>query len=313
MTMRFLVIGAGSIGGYFGGRLMQAGQDVTFLVRPRRATALVATGLSIQSPHGDFHHPAPKLVQAGEIDAPFDVILLSCKAYDLDSAMDALAPAVGPDTVILPLLNGIRHLDRLETRFGAAHVLGGECVISSTLDADGRVLHLNQFHLLVFGERAGGSSPRTEAIAAIFADAGFDATRSDAILQDMWEKFVFIATAAGITCLMRASIGDIVAAGAAAQAAALLDECTAIATSQGFAPRPDFMDRSRGTVTAAGSPLTASVLRDIETGGRTEADQILGDLLRRVAPDQPAPVLALAYAHLQAYEARRSRESKAGD
>ena len=309
MTMRILVVGAGAIGGYFGGRLLEAGQDVTFLVRPRRAAQLASTGLVIRSRVGDATLPAPPHVLAEGLTAPFDVILLSCKAYDLPGAIDSFAPAVGPDTAILPLLNGMSHLDALDARFGPDRVLGGECLISSTLDADGRVIHLNDSHTLLFGERGAMRSARTDAIAAAFADAKFDGRLSGTILQDMWEKWVFIATAAGITCLMRATVGDIVAAGAADLATGLLDECAAIAAQEGFSLRPEVLDRSHRLLTTPGSPLTASMLRDVENGGPVEAGQILADLLRRGGPADPRSLLRLAFAHLSAYEARRAREA----
>ena len=146
-------------------------------------------------------------------------------------------------------------------------MLGGWCVISTTLDPEGRVLHLNDAACLTFGERDGSHSARIQAIARLSPAPKFDARLSDAILQEMWEKWVFIATAAGITCLMRAAIGDIVAAGAADLATALLDECAAIAAAQGFAPRRGGdAAQPRPMFTAPGSPLTASMLRDIERG-----------------------------------------------
>jgi 2-dehydropantoate 2-reductase len=308
--MRILVVGAGSIGGYFGDRLLAAGRDVTFLVRPRRATELAKTGLAIRSRLGDVNVPAPPLVTADRLRDDFDLILLSCKAYDLDAAMDGVAPAVGAGTAILPLLNGMAHLDALAARFDGEHVLGGQCLISAVLDADGRVVHLNDTHLISFGERDGARSRRVEAIAAELSGAGFDMRLSESILQEMWEKWVFIATGAGITCLMRAAVGDIVAAGAADLATALLDECAAIAACQGFPPGEAAMQRSRAMFTASGSPLTASMLRDIERGAPIEAEHVVGDLLRRGGNDAAAAsLLRTAYLHLKAYEARRAREA----
>lgn len=304
--MRILVVGAGAIGGYFGGRLLEAGRDVTFLVRPRRAEQLARSGLRIQSPRGDVTVNAPT-VQANELTGHYDLIILSCKAYDLEGAIASFAPAVGPSTTILPLLNGMRHIEILEQRFGATSVLGGQCLISATLDAEGRVSHLADTHIVTFGERAGGTSDRIQSIAAAFTGANFDAIASEAILQSMWEKWVFIATGAGITCLMRAAIGDIVAAGASDLSLALLHECAAIAASQGFALSDAAMARNTALVTAAGSPITASMLRDIENGGRTEADHVLGDLLRRTSNAGAASLLRIAYAHVLAYEARRAR------
>ena len=168
---------------------------------------------------------------------PFDLVLLSCKAYDLDGAMTSFAKAVGSATAVLPLLNGMRHLDRLADRFGAERVLGGQCVISATLEPEGDIVHFNDLHALSFGELDGSRSRRIETIASAMLNAGFDARLSDEIRQEMWEKWVFIATAAGITCLMRAAVGDYVAAGAADLAISLLTECASIAAAQGFPPR----------------------------------------------------------------------------
>jgi 2-dehydropantoate 2-reductase len=310
--MRILVVGAGAIGGYFGGRLLEAGGDVTFLVRPRRAADLARTGLVIRSKLGDAHVPNPPTVTADALTRRFDLVLLSCKAYDLEGAMEAFVPAVGPETAILPLLNGMRHLDRLAARFGAARVLGGQCLISTALDAEGRILHLNDTHNLTFGEQDGARSPRAEAIAAAFSPARFESRRSDAILQEMWEKWVFIATGAGITCLMRAAIGDIVAAGAAPLALALFEECAGIAARSGFPPRAAFLERMRALFVAPGSLLTASMLRDIERGAPIEADHIVGDLLGRAGSvTSQRSLLSIAFGHLKAYEARRARDAAA--
>lgn len=310
--MRILVVGAGAIGGYFGGRLLQAQRDVTFLVRGPRAAQLQATGLVIRSPLGDVELRDPPTLQAEALRQPFDLILLSCKAYDLESAIRTFAPAVASGSAILPLLNGMRHLEVLERRFGTEAVLGGQCIISAALDAQGRVLHLNDLHTLTFGERAVSSSARADAILAELATASFETRLSRAIAQEMWEKWIFIAALAGITCLMRASIGDIAAADAASLAAELYAECAQIAAEAGFAPSQTMRQRSLAALTTPDSPLTASMLRDIEGRGRTEVEHILGDLLRRGSSASTQPVtrslLAIAYAHLRAYENRRQRE-----
>ena len=312
--MRILVVGAGAVGGYFGGRLLQAGRDVTFLVRPRRAAELAKDGLIIRSPLGDFHRPSPPTVSQEELAAPFDLVLLSCKAYDLDGAMDSFAKAVGESTAILPLLNGLRHLDALAGRFGPKPLLGGQCVISATLGGDGAIVHFNEMHALSFGELDGSRSKRIETIASeLVGAAGFDAHLSDEIRQEMWEKWVFIASAAGITCLMRSSVGAYVAAGASDLAAGLLDECAGIAAEQGFQPRRPAIERARAVLTAAGSPLKASMLRDIEGGKPVEGDQILGDLLRRAANPDERSLLRIATLHVRAYEAERRAGEKAAE
>ncbi|MDI9847461.1 2-dehydropantoate 2-reductase [Rhodoblastus sp. 17X3] len=308
--MRILVIGAGAVGGYFGGRLAQAGRDVTFLVRPRRAAELRQNGLTILSPLGDWRLAAPQLATAENLDGTYDLILLSCKAYDLEAAMESFAAAVGPETTILPLLNGMRHIDALSARFSAEKVLGGLCMISATLSGDGVISHLNTTHGLTFGDLDGARSPRVAAVAELFAGVGFDARESVSVRQEMWEKWIFIAALAGATCLMRAAIGDIVAAGAGDIAAGLFDECALIAESNGFPPRQGHVEMTRQILTQHGSPMTASMLRDIEAGARIEADQILGDLLRRADGKAGEPMLLrIAYAHAKAYEARRQREA----
>jgi 2-dehydropantoate 2-reductase len=288
---------------------LEAGRDVTFLVRERRAAELAARGLSIRSPAGDVDLPAPPTIAASTLREPFDLIILSPKAYDLEGALDSFAPAIGPRTTILPLLNGMAHLDALDARFGAGHVLGGQCVISTSLDSDRRVIHLNNLQSLSFGERDGSHSVRAKAILSALSSARFEVRLSEHILQDMWEKWVFIAAAAGITCLMRAAIGDIVVAGEGDLATRLLAECAAIAAAYGVTPAEASLERSRSALTSTGSTFTASMLRDIENHARTEGEHILGDLLRRsVERNVSAPVLHIAYAHVKAYEARRARE-----
>lgn len=307
--MRILVIGAGALGGYFGGCLIRAGRDVTFLVRPRRAEQLARQGLQIVSPHGDFTVPAATTVLAGGIREPFDLILVGVKSYSLDEAMDHFAAAVGPTTVILPVLNGMGHLDRLSTRFGAEHVLGGMANTSAGVDAEGRVVQFFPNHDLVFGEVSGSFSDRTRALEACFDGAGFNGRASDAVMQDMWEKFVQLGLVAGISCLMRASFGDILAAPGGREAMfQIFGECCAIATASGFKPRPAFIEFDTTLITTVGSPLKSSMLRDIERGSTTEGEHILGDMVARAhALSIPAPVLNLARTHVAAYEIGRSR------
>lgn len=307
--MRILVVGAGAIGGYFGGRLLAAGRDVTFLVRPRRAAQLAATGLVIKSAKGDLAQAAPPVILADQLRAPFDLILLSCKAYDLEGAIASFAPAVGPRTAILPLLNGMRHLDTLEARFGRKAVLGGQCIIAATLDPAGTILHLNTDHQLTFGERDGTSSDRGRAIAGEMVGARFEPRLSDRILLEMWEKWVFLAALAGGTCLMRAAIGELIAAPRGKEIMLnLLEECRMTAAANRFEPRGDFMARCRSVLTASGSSLTASMLRDMERQAPIEADHILGDLIRRRDETGAIPsaiaLLDVAYAHLKAYQTR---------
>jgi 2-dehydropantoate 2-reductase len=306
--MRILVVGAGAIGGYFGGRLLQAGRDVTFLVRPKRASELATDGLVIKSPLGDVTLKNPATVQADAIKEKFDVVLLSCKAFDLDDAIASFAPAVGPQTAIIPLLNGMRHIDVLASRFGKESVLGGQCGIAATLDENRHVVHLTPvFQVLSFGERELGISDRVRAIAENFAAANMGAQASENIMQEMWEKWVQLTTLASSTSVMRASLGHILAApGGREFILGVRDECAAVATAAGHAPREAFLTRVTGMLTTEGSPLTASMFRDIKAGGRIEADHVVGDMVARAdAAKVPVPRLKVAYTHLKAYENQR--------
>ena len=305
--MRVLVVGAGAIGGYFGGRLLQAGQDVTFLVRPKRAAELAGNGLVIKSPAGDVTLKNPPTVQADSLNEKFDVVLLSCKAFDLDDAMTSFAPAVGPETSIIPLLNGMLHLDVLDGKFGHDRVLGGLCAIAVTLNEKREVMHLAPMQSLGFGERDGKMSDRVRAIAEVFARGNCGAAPSEHVLQDMWEKWVFLASLAAATCLMRSSVGTILAVpGGKDFMLGMLDECSAVAAAEGFAPGGPFFQRTRGILTTEGSPMTASMFRDVKAGLPVEADHVIGDLIVRAdAAKIPVPKLRTAYIHLKAYEKQR--------
>jgi 2-dehydropantoate 2-reductase len=305
--MRILVVGAGAIGGYFGGRMLQSGADVTFLVRPGRAAELASAGLAIKSPHGDVTLATPPTVQAGKFDKTFDLVLLSCKAFDLDDAITSFAPAVGPKTAVLPLLNGMRHLDVLDEKFGPERVLGGLCTIAATLNERREVVQLAPMQTIGLGERDGKISERARAIADVMTQAKLEAAASGQIVHDMWEKWVFLASLAASTCTMRATLGQILAAPAGKDfILGIFDECSAVAKANGHAPNAPFLERSRGILTAEGSQLTASMFRDIKSGARVEADHVIGDLIARgEAAKVPVPKLRIAYTHLKAYENQR--------
>jgi len=307
--MRVLVLGAGAVGGYFGGRLAQKGADVTFLVRPKRAELLAREGLRITSRFGDARLGV-KTVTADKLTPEHDLAILTAKAYDLAGAIEAIAPALGARGCVLPLLNGISHLGMLDARFGRERVLGGVAYIAATLAPDGEIRHLNDFHRIVFGPRADSQKPVCEALAAECAGANFDWQQLEAIEQAMWDKWVLLATLAGITCLMRASVGDVVATGSGEKLTlALLAECAAVAQTQGFPTPEPALGNYRGMLTRKGSDFTASMLRDIESGAATEGEHILGAMLALARQSSVAtPLLETAATHLEAYAARRLRE-----
>lgn len=311
--MRILILGAGGTGGYFGGRLAQAGVDVTFLVRPARAAQLQRDGLVIRSPLGDASFPVQQ-VTADALPAlvaghPFDLVVLSCKAYDLDSSIEAIAPAVGPRTSVLPILNGLRHYAALDARFGRDAVMGGLCFISAAKDADGAVLHLAKPARLTFGERDDvGLSARVLAFAAACVQGGVDHVASEAIRQEQWVKYTFLTALAAATCLRRADIGTIMGSeGGEDFLRALYAECVAVAEASGEPIPASAQETALAALTQPGSALKASMLRDLEAGQQVEADHIVGDMLARARGfGQDAPLLAQAFDSLQAYQAQRA-------
>jgi 2-dehydropantoate 2-reductase len=235
-------------------------------------------------------------------------VLFTCKAYDLDSAMDAIAPAMKGACVVLPMLNGLAHFDRLDERFGSAHVLGGTCQINATLKPDGTVVHGDKLQRMLFGERDGSLSPRTGAFAEDLGRTKIDWRRSKDIQQDLWEKIVFLSALAATTCLFRGNVREIMAApgGAEAMERALAANI-AIATAEGRPPRDTAVESARARLMDREGLWSASMLRDLEGGGAVEADHIVGWMLERARRHGiDDTVLSMAYTHLKAYEARRA-------
>ena len=301
--MRILVVGAGSTGGYFGGRLAQAGRDVTFLVRPARAAALQAKGLQIASPYGDVTLK-PKLVTADAVKEQFDAVLLTVKAFSLEAALDDMAPAVGSQTMILPVLNGMRHVDRLVERFGAPAVAGCVCKVATNVDAEGRIVQLSRLQDLAYGEMDGKRTPRMERLDAAMQGAGFPARLSADIQADMWEKWDMLAAIGSICCLMRGNVGEVNSApGGTAFALGVIDEVVAVVTAEGHPPRPAYLAEMRKALTDPASTGTSSMYRDLAQGRPVEAEQIVGDMVARGARHKLAtPLLNAAYAHLSVYQ-----------
>jgi 2-dehydropantoate 2-reductase len=320
--MKILILGAGATGGYFGGRLAQAAAagktdvEVSFLVRPARAEKLHAGGLVVESPHGNFSLPVRTVLHT-ELKPEYDLVLLSCKAYDLESSILAIHPGMGPQTLILPVLNGLAHFERLDAEFGISRVLGGCCHIAGNLTPEGVVRQMTELHRITFGVRE-GNAPHAAAVVK-HLDAAFKATPVDTkvpetVLQDVWEKFVMLASLAATNCLMRGAIGDLLEADDG-QAIALraVAECDAAAAHAGYASRPNALEATRKLLTTRGSAFHASMLRDLEAGYRTEGEHIVHDMLKRSrAGGSDATVLSFAWANLQAREARLRREAPAG-
>jgi 2-dehydropantoate 2-reductase len=312
--MRILVVGAGAVGGYFGGRLIQAGRDVTLLVRPKKAEQIQSAGLRILSPmHGDFT-VRPRAISPGQIASPYDVIFLSVKSYDLAAAINDFAPAVGPQTVIIPALNGMHHMDVLTQRFGKNVVLGGVCFIATEVDPQGRIIQLAKVQSVTCGELDGEKTSRIEAVHEAFQGAGFDTAISGDILRDMWLKWVWLASVGAITCLLRGNIGEIVAVpGGAELCLSALRECAAIAGACGYPMSETFLAEKSLLLTAPGSNLTSSMYRDLTERARVEVDTILGDLIERGRKHGvSAPIVQAAFVSLTIYQQGRARVKAVG-
>lgn len=303
---KVLVLGAGGIGGYFGGRLVEAGQEVTFLVREARQKRLAQNGLTIKSQFGDCHISV-NTVTANQLQDSYDFIIFACKAYDLESALDSIAPAVGPSTAIIPLLNGVAHIEQLNSRFGKEKVLGGSAKIQVTMNEQGDIVHLNDWCDLTVGEQANDITPRVTRFTQLFEKTnGVQISAVNDMMQQMWQKLVHLSTAAAMTCLMRANVGEIVrTAEGKQQFLQLLDQNAQIASKNGYPPSDNFIKTYQAIFSDPNSQYATSMLRDIERKNRIEADHIIGFMLyKSVLAHIECPILHLAYTHLKAYEQR---------
>ncbi len=300
--MNILIAGAGGIGGYFGGRLMEKGQEVTFLVRDKRKQQLEKTGLVIESPHGNYTGK-PSLITKNVPTQPFDAIVITTKAYHLEEVIKDIQPFVDDSTLILPLLNGIAHMDPLIDAFGD-NVIGGLCFIETTLNEEGHVIQSSPIHDLVYGERDGSHSERILALKDAFDGANANFTLSEKIMQDMWHKYSFITAMSGITTLMRSPVGPTVHIPAAKHTLErLLNEISAVMKAID-APIADGLPEMQMTkMQEMKEEMKSSMLRDMEKGLETETSHLQGWLLEKGAEKGiDTPILEAAFAHVKVYE-----------
>ncbi len=304
--MKILVVGAGAIGGYFGGRLSEKGEDVTFLVREKRKNQLEKTGLKVKSVHGDFAiHP--KLLLAGERDEKFDVIMVSTKSYQLQSAIEDVRQHLADGGMILPLLNGISHLNELIEAFDEDVVIGGLCFIESTLDERGTIVHTSPVHQLVYGERTGERTSRIERLKSAFENSKADFVLSDHITQDMWHKYLFITVMSGITSLMESPIGPIRNLASGQQSISQLINEVSLVMKNINAPIKDNIEEIQlNRIKEMNEGMKSSMQRDMEKGMPTEAEHLQGYLLEKAREHHLAvPILETIYTKLTLYESSR--------
>lgn len=306
ILMKFLVVGAGAVGGYFGGRLLEKGADVTFLVREGRRRNLQEKGLVIHSDYGSATL-SPKTIITGEEVEPYDIILLSTKAYHLDNVIDDVRPYVGENTMVIPLLNGMAHYNKLDEQFGKEKVIGGLCYIEATLDSEGAVIQKGPLHMLVYGERSGQESERIIKLAVALKGTKADFQLSSTIIEDLWHKYLFIATMSGITTLMRAPIGPICKHPSGMETIKQLTKEIIDVMNVAGAPISNELETIQMEKIANLAPeMKSSMQRDMEKGLPVEADHLHGYLLEIAkTADLPVPVLEAVYANLKIYERSR--------
>lgn len=304
--MKILIVGAGAIGGYFGGRLLEKGENVTFLVREKRKARLEKTGLKIESIYGNAVL-IPRLITADEQGETFDLVLISTKSYHLKQAIKDIKPFVNEDTMILPLLNGIAHVDLMIDAFGEDAVIGGLCFIETTLDEHGTINQKSPLHQLIYGERSGELTPRIQKLQAVFNGANADFEYSENINQDMWQKYLFITALSGITSLMESPIGPIMALEYGRNTvASLLGELTSVMNKINAPIKETIATELFQKISGMGYDMKSSMQRDMEKSLPLEADHLQGFLLNHAKEHNvPVPVLETVYTKLKLYEDSR--------
>ncbi|WP_039659857.1 ketopantoate reductase family protein [Pantoea sp. MBLJ3] len=304
--MRILMAGAGATGGYFGARLIQAGQDVTFLVRERRYQQLQTHGLVLQTLQGTEKFQ-PQLIQASTLKSHYDLIIVTVKSFALDQVMDDIAPAVGPETLIMPILNGMRHIATLQQRFGEDKVIGGLCKINATLGDQGEVIQMTPLHQLLYGALDGNNDARLQRVDAALRDCRVDTLFSDNIMDELWEKWLLLSTLGAVCCLARGNTQQILTSrGGEALLQGVFTEILYVITAEGYQPRPAVTARIFELLNNPATPMTSSMYRDLTQGSDIEADQVIGDLLLRAKRNGLAtPLLNAVDVNLQVYLQQR--------
>lgn len=303
--MKVLIVGAGAVGGLFGAYLHQYGVNVKFLLRPARKALIDSEGLTLALPAGSIKLE-PNTVTANQLTGGYDLVILANKAHALDGVIQDITPAMGPSTHILPLLNGLRHLDQLDQVFGPERVLGGIAKTVATLAEPTKIQVSNAYSSLTVGARSADQQARAQAVWQLLSAAGIETELSEHIIDDMWDKFCRMASLGAANCLLQATVGEYMRSDAGgAVALQLLRECVDTAQAAGHPMHPQAVAGFERAMTNPNSSFNSSMYRDMRAGLPIEGEHLVGDMLARSqAARLSSPMLTVANAVLQTYSAR---------
>ena len=305
--MKFLILGAGALGGYYGGLLQKGGADVTFLVRPPKADQLRNDGIRIKLEDSYYNAPV-KITTSNTIDEEFDVIFLTCKAYDLEASIKSITPAVGNRSAVLPILNGVNHIDILIEHFGTDRVLAGVTQFLVNQGRDGTIrptLHGSGGQKTIFGEIRGGGSKRCDDILEAMKINMPDTSISNNILKEIWAKLSGAGPSFAVASLLQARAGQVANTTTSVSVVEnIFNESSAICSAEGYPASKDMKDIIVNDLWGKkGSNYGPSILADIENGRKTEGDHVIADLVRRGKKHNlKIPLLEAALCKIELYE-----------
>ena len=307
--MRIAIIGAGGVGGYLGGLLIREGHDVALIARGEHLRALRADGLRVRSVHGDFDARPAAATDRPEEVGPVDLVVFATKTYDTEAAAARTVSLLGPRTAVLSLQNGVESVALLEARYGSGRVLAGAIWVVSTVEAPGTIRQESQVRRIALGEVGGQVSDRARAVAEVLASTGCDVEVTDQIESVLWSKLLFIAPIGGLTALMRAPVGSILAdPGAEELLRRGMEEVEAVARAQGIPLDREIVKSTLAFARNLEPTTTSSMQRDVEAGRRTESDALHGAVVRAGARTGiPTPVHAVCWTCLRVMQSARPR------
>ncbi len=282
--MKIGMMGAGGVGGYYGAFLGQAGHDVSFIARGAHLKAIQERGLTLVGPRGDIALPAVTATENAADIGPCDVVLFSVKLYDTEAAAEAIRPLIGPETLVISLMNGVDGPERIAAVLPEAVVMPGAAYVSALITEPGVVTYKSDMSSIVFGEAAGGASPRAEAFAAVCREAGFDARVSENAVADLWNKFVLLATNSALTAGIRKPAGEIYTDPDLQDLAReMMAEVVAVGQAKGITFDPDIIEKSVAMTHSFPPGMYASMFHDLDRGKRMEVDSLSGYVAREGA------------------------------